>query len=486
MDDLNNAMSVSEVPVTIPVPPAPVAPVELRPGMVVMVKGEPEVVYHYNARTMAYQTHKGQRYQNHEKYEVVDRPDVIPAVRQENPTRLAQHLNLPVSLTLGADPEVFMVDGKGVVLPAFAYLGKKPEFTPTITDYTPEKAVKSFYDGFQAEFTIPPQSCLGYTTDYIRIGLGQVRDAGRALDPEARLVVDGVLEIPYDMRQAVDPQHLQLGCAPSRNAYGEPPMAVPAPEDLDIRFAGSHMHFGLETPERSKYNRIKTVDGIYMTDEIVVRTVRLLDAILGVAMVSFGEGVQHPARRQYYGRAGEYRYNGNESRLEYRVPDVNLIAHPATMNLLWEVGRVVVRLGFLGMGFLWDAEPEEVRGIVNEYDVPAARAVLARNANILRTILTKTERSQSRDWGAGPEWTEMGMRALEHGIGAVVRDPKDLVENWWLDHPTQQRVDGFGPDQPLPTPDMWWYEAYQRRHANWPAGRIWSSAAKLIAKGELV
>lgn len=434
---------------------------QVRPGMTVLVDGQPELVYHgMNIKSRVLNTNKGQRYMT-SVVEVVPESDMLAKVRQEDPEKLYQHIEVSIGQNLGADPEVFMVDAHGEVLPAFVYLPAKP----TVGD---KNQTQSFYDGFQAEFTVPACSCLGYLTDYVRVGLQQVRAAGRAIDPAARIVVDGVLPISYEMRRAVDPQHLVLGCAPSKNVYGEPPLALPSPEDLDVRFAGSHMHFG-----------IQTFGAFGMTMEAVERAVRLLDAVVGVGLVSFGEGVQNKVRRQYYGKAGEYRYNEKMYKIEYRVPDVNLIAHPATFNLIWELARIVVKVGLSGMGFLWDASEEETVGIINEYDVAQARKVLARNENVLRAFLGKVGRAQESDWGNGPEWTEIGTRTIMHGIGTAVRDPKNIEDNWKLDWEVT-------PIPPSKNIESWWSESYSRKHANWPTGRIWSSAAKFIEKGELV
>lgn len=470
-------------------PAAPAAHVfapfeDLRPGMVVVLDaGEPEVVYRayrnsYNG-TAIIQTHLGQRNNPPPQIRVIPNSPGVAQLRVAAPEEIQRHMELPSWFNLGADPEVFVVDAHGEVIPAFAFLGEKQKL-PDMDNTAHGNNTVAFYDGFQAEWTMKPSTCLGFITDFVREGLQKVRTAALAKFPDARLVVDSVLPIPYDMRQNVDPIHLQLGCAPSLNVYGESGMTVASPEDLDIRFAGSHMHFQLV----SYYT-----NGIVVTPDIVTRVVRMLDAILGVALVSFGDGLHNRARRQFYGRAGEYRYHEDSHRLEYRVPDVSLIAHPATMNLLWELGRIVVKMGLIGLDFLWESNETDVRGIINEYDVPRARDLLHRNEPVLRAMLTKTGRAQEAEWNTGAEWTEIGTRALFHGVGTAVRDPRDLAGNWWLDHPTVAKkfVDHQFEDGGTPLdPAEWWKESYKRAHKHWPTGRIWSSAAKIIEAGGLV
>src|ERR1700722_5082689 len=379
----------------------------------------------------------------------------------------ASHIFAGHALNTGADPEVFATHADGTIIPAFDYLPSKED----------RKGNAPFWDGFQAEFTTLPTSCHGFLTDYVRDGLIGVIKAARAVDPDARLSISATLPIPLAVRLAVDPVHLQLGCAPSRNAYGEPRLAVPDPASLAVRFAGCHMHFGWKAQP---------------TPDVLTRIIRLLDACVGVATVALGEGFNCPERRNYYGRAGEYRYHegpkgsfptwdytfASDSRLEYRVPDTILLSHPATYNLILDFARVVFRMGVAGLDFLWDAPTDEVRRVINEYDVKGARNILENNRIILSRMLEKS----NPGWGATTEeWVNSSLRAFFDGIGSVVRDPTDLIGNWWLDRPTVPPA--IHDPQPL---DSWITESYSRKPEHWPTGRIWSSAAKLVAKGEKV
>jgi hypothetical protein len=376
---------------------------------------------------------------------------------------------------IGADPEIFVLGKDGVVLPAFEYLPSKSDRK----DHNP------FWDGFQAEFTTIPIGCHGFVTDYVREGLQKTILAAKTKDPDAKLTIDSVVPIPLELRQRVDPEHLQLGCAPSKNVYGERRLAVPAPEELEIRFAGAHMHFGSSS----------------MTESVLDRTVRLLDAVAGVAMVAFGEGYNCPDRRRFYGRAGEYRYHppastrcppemykpfASDSRFEYRVPDTVLLAHPATYNLMLDFVRVVWRMGVAGLEFLWDADEDLVRRTINEYDVKSARQILEHNRPMLVRILEKS----NPHWETNDSvWVEASLKAFFWGIGEVVDDPRDVWGNWWLDRPLKDynemkstTCDGVT----VWSDEAWMQESYNRKPSNWPYGRIWSSAAPKIVAGERV
>jgi hypothetical protein len=422
------------------------------------------------------------KYYNHFLATAVPIPDPTPyhaTLREKgmNP----QHLVLAASLTSGADPEIFAVDEAGDVIPAFEFLPPKEQGIQVKEESlaTADRATV-FYDGFQSEFTVLPHNCHGFLTDRVRMGLKTVLQQARKYNPTARLTIDSVVSVSRKTRMSVNPQHLKLGCAPSRNVYDEPPLAVPAPEELEFRFAGAHMHFGT------------TQD---MPEHVVSRTVQLLDAIAGIAGVALGEGFNCPERRQYYGRAGEYRFHRTHDskypdqpewsnkfihRLEYRVPDTILLSHPATFNLMWDLTRVVWRMGMQGYEFLWDAPTAEVRHAINTYDVGLARRILQNNLRIFRVILTRANPS----FGATPEeWVGAAEQAFFGGLGSVVEHPRDVAGNWWLDRETARYISNDPILRGYVLQDLWVRESGARHPDFWPTGRIWSSAAKIIHAG---
>lgn len=311
-----------------------------------------------------------------------------------------------LSITLGADPEIFVVDATGAVLPAFKWL--PPKQAPKKYEYG-----TVFYDGFQAEWTCGPypgnMECLSYHADVVQHGLLAVRDAARAFDPAARLSIASAVPVPPEMAAAVDPRHMELGCSPSKNVYGEEPLRVDDPYELGFRSAGWHMHMGLK-------------EGI--PEPRIHDAIRMMDRVLGVAGVSFGQAYPYPQRRTLYGRAGEYRYGKT---LEYRVPEVLMGAHPATWNLLWDLGRHAAWLGIHGLAFLWDAEDDEVRDTINKGDVRQAQVMLKRNEKLLRTMLKNIYYYMDE-----PRYA-LSLRVLHDGIGTIVANPTNIEKNWMLD-----------------------------------------------------
>ena len=400
--------------------------------------------------------------------QVVNKPSVVKKIK-DIPAAIIQ---LYTHTTAGADPEVFAIHADGTVIPAWEYLPSKTDIPHESNDYQ-----TVYYDGFQAEFTTPPVQCHGYFTDHVRSGLKAVWMAAKKVDPAATLSIASALPIPRAELMKYDSERVALGCAPSRNVYGERRLTVPDAYELEWRFAGCHQHYGSS--------------GI--TAENVEDTVRLLDAVVGVANVTLaGEKYLVRERRRYYGRAGEYRFHqGAEiplsypnvppslttQRLEYRVPDTVVMCHPAIYNLFVDLARLVVKVGSQKMGFLWHTDEDEVRACINEGDVSLGRKILLENEVMLRRFL-------QRAYGCWNDTdsprVKYGIRTLLEGVESLVGNPTDMVGNWMLDK--LDTSEGFFNTL---NQDYWRREG-SRSLAIWNSGKWWNSAANWATRGKMV
>lgn len=291
----------------------------------------------------------------------------------------------------GADPEVLVV-ADGVVLPAWEFLPGKQRLSPPQT----------FWDGFQAEFTILPAFCHDAVVSEIRDGLHSVYVAAKNKVGSARLVPDCVVEVPEDMMDAASDEHVALGCAPSLNIYGAPPLNVDS-RMLSLRFAGCHIHMGVGPTSRQQAGPI----------------IRAMDALAGVASVAILEGREDPRRRMFYGKAGEYRLPPHG--IEYRVPSSTILAHPVVTHLVFDLARLGVDIGEAGLR-VWDTDDEHIQAIINECDVAAARALLKSNLLPLRAMLSKIY--AAHDYKA---------ERLVFGGAQNLLDMTDMTTNWQLD-----------------------------------------------------
>lgn len=280
---------------------------------------------------------------------------------RKNLTALLEHTSIK-SFSLGTDPEVFVVDRNGTIIPAFNFLKAK------------NQGERVYWDGFQAEFTTESSdgySCLAYLTDDVHEGLVELLRRAKAHNRHASLTWRSVLDIPRSVLREARPAHLALGCAPSMNIY---PQTRPLDIDgsaLDIRFAGCHLHFGIGK----------------RTKEEIERAVKALDAIFGVLTVSLFQGMEDERRRRYYGRAGEFRLPAHG--LEYRVPSSAMISHPAVWHLCFDMARAAMNLGLNEMACLWHANEEDVIETINSYDYTRAKEILKENEGMLGSLLCR-------------------------------------------------------------------------------------------------
>jgi hypothetical protein len=312
--------------------------------------------------------------------------------------------------TLGTDPEVFVLDGNGELLPAF-------EFLP---DKTKVGQGQAFWDGFQAEFTVKPAGCLAYHVDDIRAGLKSLLTAAHKHDKKAKLSIASVTEVPQKILQTGKTEHVILGCDPSKNIYGNSGMNPGDGRDLPVRFAGGHIHLGLD------YKSIPN---------FVEKAVKSMDALLGVACVSLFAAMDSPLRRQYYGLAGEYREPSHG--LEYRTLSNGWLCDPAITHFTFDLARESARFGVKNLlRYVDGADPKRVQDIINGCDVKEARKYIEANKAVYTSILKHiynglhtTIRYSTDDTNCA---SEEGFNLLLNGVEYAVKDPSDIAGNWLL------------------------------------------------------
>jgi len=308
---------------------------------------------------------------------------------------------------LGGDPELFITTGAGDLLPAFRYLPNKAEPLMNNPHYANTKV---FWDGYQAEFTFDSDTCLSYVTDKIRGGLVSALDAARAFDPSAKLTYQSVFDVDLESLANENPEHIELGCSPSKNAYRLPPVVADG-RDLPFRTSGAHLHFGLAGRiEKLAHNSRGLV--------------RWLDATLGIISVSLFQGMEDRRRRFLYGRAGEFRLPKHG--LEYRVLSSAMLAHPALVNLCYDIARCVVETipvyGSHSSMFWTPPNVKRVQKIINELDVEDAQRVLKENSKGLSFILDRLYSNRTK-----------GLTALIMDGAQATLDLSSMENNWLID-----------------------------------------------------
>lgn len=333
-----------------------------------------------------------------------------------------------VACTIGADPEVFVVAKDGSVLPAWEYMpGKnKPlDFRTSDGAFTGT----AYWDGFQAEFTTQAGiTCLMQMGDIVQAGLQKIMTTARAKNPKAKLTLASVVQVSDEVLASAKEEHVQFGCAPSYNVYGLQGNTTHG-RQVPYRFAGGHIHFGLR-------------DGGGVWDkERIVRAVRVLDSVLGVACVSMFANQDNPVRRQFYGQPGEYRLPPHG--LEYRTLSNAWLAHPLIFQMVFDLARAAAGLADEGLGNVWDATENETVEIIMNHEVDRARAILKRNESVFKGIIRSIGGSYMP-----PEAADVAYRIWLGGMEEAVADPSDIEGNWnlskaWYAHSSDKKA-SFG------------------------------------------
>ena len=181
----------------------------------------------------------------------------------------------------GADPELFLVNGKGIPVTSIGQIGGTKDDPRSLGNgYALQE------DNVTAEFNIPPaenakqfQASIQYVLEFLRQELAP-RDLHLSIVPT----------LDFTEEDLMHPQAMQLGCDPDYNAWtGKENPRPKAPKSL--RSSGGHLHIGYDNP----------------SDETSISIVKAHDLFCGVASVLYDPDTR---RRQLYGKAGAHRIKG--------------------------------------------------------------------------------------------------------------------------------------------------------------------------------
>jgi hypothetical protein len=313
------------------------------------------------------------------------------------------------TFTSGSDPEIFVVDEQGEIIPAWTFLPDKKANSPT------DEYGKVFWDGFQAEFTTRSTACLSWVVDSMHYGLKTVLTKARAVNPNAKLSISNVLPVNEDTLLNGKDEHVTFGCLPSLNAYNKKGIKIENARAIPFRFAGGHIHLGA-------------------TYKDIIETVKMLDAVVGIFAVGAFANIDTPIRRKFYGLAGEYRRPVHG--LEWRTLSNAWLCHPAITMCIFDMARYAASLGKNNSRrFIIDDSEDRIQKIINECDVVGARKIINKNAELYR-LMARNRYSYS---SAG----DITLAIANNGVDSLL-DHKDIVGNWNLDKVWTTHCDGAG------------------------------------------
>ena len=232
----------------------------------------------------------------------------------------------------GTDPEFGILDPSGKPTSAHLYY---PHKTGKI-DVEMDGAI--YRDGYMLELEVAPSEC----RRILLSRLSRVLQAAKSMLP-AGFTLTTCPALPVDLKYMEDkklpPDLLSFGCEPSINAYT---MDAKAPSLHAIehpwRYAGGHMHFGWH----SDWANFR-----WFSDSIEnqVDFVKMLDLYLGVPLARIFHHKNQWRRREWYGRAGEFRFQdyGNKwCGVEYRSPSPEIFNNYGIASWAFGIGRWIL------------------------------------------------------------------------------------------------------------------------------------------------
>lgn len=409
---------------------------------------------------------------------------------------------------MGADPEMFVEDEEGQIVPAWSFMPSKDDvakLTKLIqTDYAAANKITqqdpfykkfafhhggggySYWDGYQAEFTCAAFQCHDGGTANIQNGILQIVRRMHLANPKWRLSMQTAPYIATKVREEATEAQNELGCKPSLNAYGLAGDVPPTPKDLEHRFSGGHIHFsGMYTDiqkwpvtnggiPRAPFNMNRTAQGPVQllwagkqlqasaqVDPIAALGpyVKALDRVLGVWSVGAFADLDQPVRRQYYGLPGEFR--APKHGLEYRtLSNAWLLFGPSLAYLTMGIARACLMAHDAGTLKWWvDGGEDDVVNTIRNYDVARSREIIKANKDLFMFLV---EKGIAYDQNVG----QAAIMFNEQGVQNFYVEPTAVEANWGLTN----FKEGNGRGDGLP------YTSNLR----------WSYAAPMVMKGQKI
>lgn len=250
-------------------------------------------------------------------------------------------------ITIGADPELFIVDNNNKVISAVGLIpGEKGK--PYVADDMP-KGFGMEIDNILGEFNIPPvMSKRGFITN-INYMKNYIDDFVKQINPNYGIQCIASRMVDDDQLQSDEAK--LFGCMPDYNVYTEKKNKKPNAKNQNLRSAGFHIHVG--------YNHPAVPESL--------RMIKLLDIFLGIPSVIIDPDKK---RRELYGKAGAFRLTKYGA--EYRTLSSYMMSKDSILNLVWDL--LILAINFGGSPNAFDKN--QIQHIINESDVEEAKKFL--------------------------------------------------------------------------------------------------------------
>lgn len=221
------------------------------------------------------------------------------------------------SITIGADPEVFVTDREGTPIPICGLLGGtkgNPLMISSRGGY--------LEDGVAAEINVTPSTSFYDVVNECHNVSNHILEKLSIASPERgwRLSRSTALEFSLSSLDAAGPEARRFGCAPEFDAYQSgrscervDSTSLATKRNTEWRFCGGHIHIGYKN----------------LAPNIPEDAVALFcDLYIGNRLIGAGE--KQGRRRSLYGLAGRYRPTSYG--IEYRTPSNMWLHSPSASD----------------------------------------------------------------------------------------------------------------------------------------------------------
>lgn len=227
------------------------------------------------------------------------------------------------NITIGADPELFIINSKtGKVVSSIGLIpGVKGE------PYVSEDMPNGFgleTDNILAEFNIPPvKDCVSFINNILYMQ-EYIRNFVKGINPDLDIKCSASEIVDADQLKSNEAQ--EFGCNPDFNVYTESENQKPNVPSDGTRSAGFHCHWGYDNPNTAQSLNI----------------VKLCDAFIGVPSVVLDTDTR---RRKIYGKAGSFRLT--DYGCEYRCLSSYMQSTPELLEKVWKgIERIKAELSY--------------------------------------------------------------------------------------------------------------------------------------------
>lgn len=242
------------------------------------------------------------------------------------------------NVTLGCDPELFLVDETGKFISAVGLIEGTKEKPDPIDDLGNALQI----DNVSVEFNIKPASNKAEFLGSINKVLDVLEE--RMREKKLFLSIVPATEFHWDQLQTMQAQ--TFGCEPDFNAWSGEVNPKPYCDNLQLRSAGGHIHVGYSNPNQA--NKMNLI--------------RAMDVFLGVPSVMFDKD---ELRRKLYGKPGAFR--PKEYGAEYRTLSNFWIKSKEMQE--WAYEQTMKAISFLNAGgFVPFSDQEVIHKAILEKD----------------------------------------------------------------------------------------------------------------------